>query len=81
MAADILTLRNIADKVNRHVERLLMTHELMRLTIKSMPDNTDSDVPLALLNGMQAMLSADTANMSLLCESLDIQTGIGVAHD
>ncbi|MDP1637599.1 MAG: hypothetical protein Q8L62_05900 [Candidatus Nitrotoga sp.] len=78
MATDILTLRNVADKVNRHVERLLMTQELMRLTVKSLPDNTDSDVPLALLNGIQAMLSADTDDMQLLCESLDIQAGIEV---
>jgi|GEM_PF-6402277 len=80
MATDILTLRNVADKVNQHVERLMMTQELMRLTIKSMPGNTDSDVPLALLNGMQATLCADLEDMQLLCERLDIQAGIEVTH-
>lgn len=80
MANDILTLRNVADRVNRYAERLLMTQELMRLTINALPDNTDSDVPLALLNGMQATLSADLADIQLLCESLDTQAGIEVAN-
>lgn len=80
MAINILTMRDVADKVNRHVERLRMSDELIRMTIKSMPDNSDSDMPLALLNGLQAMLSADTDRMQLVCESLDIQAGIGVVH-
>jgi len=80
MATDTLTLTNIADKVNRQVERLMMMQELTRLTIEALPCSTDSDVPLALLNGMQEILSADTANMHRLFGELEIQAASEVTH-
>lgn len=70
MATNTLTLTHIADKVNRQAERLMMMKELTRLAIESLPCSTDSDVPLALLNGVQEILSVDAENMYRLFESL-----------
>lgn len=80
MATDTLTLPNIADQVNLQFERLMMLQELTRLAIESLPNSTDSDVPLALLNGMQEMLSTDAGKMHRLFERLESQAASEVAH-
>lgn len=80
MATDTLTLTNISNKINRQFERLMMMQELTRLTIESLPNSTDSDAPLALLNGMQEILSTDTANMYRLFEQLETQAASEVTH-
>jgi hypothetical protein len=79
MAIVTLTLPAIADQVTRQFERMLMLQELTRMTIESLPCSTDSDVPLALLNGMQEILNTDTANMYQLSESMAAMTS-EVAH-
>lgn len=71
MTTDTLTPPAIATRVNRQFERLMMLQELTRMTIESLPYSTDSDVPLALLNGTQEILSTDTAEMYRLSQSLD----------
>ena len=66
MASNTLTLPKIADQLNKQFDRMLMLQELTRMTIESLPNSTDSDVPLALLNGMQEILQTDTHKMYLL---------------
>jgi hypothetical protein len=70
MASNTLTLPNIADQLNKQFDRMLMLQELTRMTIESLPNSTDSDVPLALLNGMQEILQTDAHKMYLLLESM-----------
>jgi len=79
MTTDTLTLPTISDKVHRQFERLTMLGELTRMTIESLPHSTDSDVPVALLNGMKEMLGTDTAEMWRLFESIEAMTS-EVAH-
>lgn len=80
MATETLTLPNLSNQVNRQVERLMMLQELTRLAIESLPNNTDSDVPMALLNGMQEMLSTDAGNMHRLFQRLENQAASEVTH-
>ena len=70
MASNTLTLPNIADQLNKQFERMMMLQELTRMTIESLPHSTDSDVPLALLNGMQEILQTDTHKMYILSEGV-----------
>ena len=65
MASNTLTLPNIADQLNKQFDRMMMLQELTRMTIESLPNSTDSDVPLALLNGMQEILQTDTHKMCI----------------
>lgn len=65
-----LPLSTITKKVNHQHDRLQMLGELNDMVIDSMPYSTDSDKPLALLNGMKAMISTDCADMQWLFESL-----------
>lgn len=51
----------IALRVNALFDRLLMLQELMRLALEKLPNSTDSDMSMALLNGMQEMLRVDSA--------------------
>ena len=67
-----LDLRQIENKSLFAFERLMMLQELVQLAIDSLPNSTDSDVPIALLSGMQAMLIEDTAAMHLVSESVSV---------
>ena len=67
-----LNLRQIENKSLFVCERLMMLQELVRLAIDSLPHSTDSDVPIALLSGMQAMIIEDTAAMHLVTESVSV---------
>ena len=52
------------------VERMTMLQELTRLAIDNLPNNTDSDVTEALLNGIGAILSADTSDAYVMSLAL-----------
>ena len=67
---DTLTLPAISNKVLRHFERSMMLEKLTQMAIKSLPNSTDSDEPLALLNGMVEIIHADTAETWRLCKRL-----------
>ena len=71
MATPTLTLPNIAQQVNNLVERMRMLQELTRLAIENLPNSTDSDVPVALLTGMQEMLACDLSNTYRLWEGVE----------
>ena len=70
MATNTVTLPNIAHQLNIQLERMMMTQELTRQAIESLPNSTDSDAPIALLNGIKDMLSADTLKMHQLSEGV-----------
>ena len=74
MATPTLTLPNIAEQVNNLFERMRMMQELTRLAIENLPNSTDSDVPVALLTGMQAILADDTFKTFRLWEDLEQMT-------
>ena len=74
MATPTLTLPNIAEQVNNLFERMRMMQELTRLAIENLPNSTDSDVPVALLTGMQAILADDTFKTFRLWEGLEQMT-------
>ncbi len=65
-----LTMPNAANRVGHLFERMMMMQELVRLTIDNLPNSTDSDVPSALLNGLQDMLVKDCANAFRLSEAM-----------
>ena len=71
MATPTLTLPNIAQQLNSMFERMRMLQELTRLAIENLPNSTDSDVPVALLTGMQEMLACDASNTYRLWEGLE----------
>ncbi|WP_394788775.1 hypothetical protein [Rhodoferax sp.] len=70
MGTTTLAPTAIALRVNALFDRLLMLQELTRLTIEKLPDSTDSNVPMALLNGMQEMLRVDAADAYELGEAV-----------
>jgi hypothetical protein len=65
-----LTPADVACQINRQFERLMMLQELTRMTLESLPYSTDSDVPNALLNGMQEILAVDAPKMYYLSGAL-----------
>jgi hypothetical protein len=65
-----LTPADVACQINRQFERLMMLQELTRMTLESLPYSTDSDVPNALLNGMQEILAVDAPKMYYLSDAL-----------
>ena len=81
LAPCALDLGQIETKSHFILFRLMMLQELARLARESLPTGTDSNVPLSLLSGMQAMLSDDTATMHQLSESVSAmvaQSKVGV---
>lgn len=74
MASDTLTIPDVSNLVHRQFERMRMLQELADMAINSLPNTTDSDSPLALLNGMKEILSVDTSAMWRLFEKLESQT-------
>jgi hypothetical protein len=73
MATDTLTLPDVSNLVHRQFERMRMLQELADMAIDALPNTTDSDSPLALLNGMKEILSVDTHSMWRLFERLESQ--------
>lgn len=71
MADQTLTLDNIAGQIHVQFERLMMLQELTQLTIKNLPNSTDSDVPLALLTGIFEIVSRDAPKMYALWQRLE----------
>ncbi len=67
-----VTMPNAANRVGHLFERMMMMQELVRLTIDNLPSSTDSDVPNALLNGLQEMLVKDCANAFRLSEAMHL---------
>lgn len=61
MSTPTLPISAVADRVGVLFERLMMMRELTRMALDSLPSSTDSDVPSALLNGLQDMLVNDCA--------------------
>lgn len=61
MTDTILNPTAAASRVHALFGRLQMLQELTRLTLANLPNSTDCDVPVALLNGMQEILSTDAA--------------------
>ena len=70
MASSTLTLPTIATQLHTQFDRMMMLQELTRMTIEALPNNTDSDVAMALLNGMQEILQTDTHKMHILSEGV-----------
>jgi hypothetical protein len=70
MTDTILTPAAAASRVHALFDRLCMLQVLTRLTLANLPNDTDSDVPMALLNGMQEMLSTDAAAAYRLGEAV-----------
>jgi hypothetical protein len=70
MATSTLNLPTIAARLHTQFDRMMMLQELTRMTIEALPNNTDSDVAMALLNGMQEILQADTHKMHVLSEGV-----------
>lgn len=73
MATNTVTLPNTAHQLNIQFERMRMIQALTRQAINSLPNSTDSDVPIALLNGINDMLDTDTFKMSQLIEGVGSQ--------
>ncbi|MHB8949180.1 MAG: hypothetical protein ACYC4S_08970 [Rhodoferax sp.] len=71
MTTEALTLPEVANQISSLFERMMMLQELTRMTIESLPNSTDSDVPIALLNGMKDMLVNDTAKAYRLSEAVE----------
>jgi len=59
---------------------MMMLQELTRMAIESLPNSTDSDVPIALLNGMKDMLVNDTAKAYRLSEAVE-KMNVEVSHE
>ena len=74
MIENTLTLPHISNQIDKVFKRMLMLQELTRLAIESLPNSTDSDVPVALLNGMKEILTNDTHDMMQLIERIDSQS-------
>lgn len=72
MSTTTLTIPTAANRVGHLFERMMMMQELVRLTIDNLPNSTDSDVPNALLNGLQEMLVKDCANAFRLSEAMHL---------
>lgn len=71
MTTEALTLPEVANQISSLFERMMMLQELTRMAIESLPNSTDSDVPIALLNGMKDMLVNDTAKAYRLSEAVE----------
>lgn len=69
MTTKTLTLPEFADQISAVALRLMMLLELTRLAIENLPNSTDSDVPLALLNGIQEILGKETSKAYELSEA------------
>lgn len=71
MATTTLTTPDVASLVHRQFERMRMLQELADMAINSLPNTTDSDSTMALLNGMKEILGVDTDSMWQLFERLE----------
>lgn len=71
MTTKALTLPEVANQISSLFERMMMLQELTRMAIESLPNSTDSDVPIALLNGMKDILGNDTAKAYRLSEEVE----------
>ena len=65
-----LDLKQIEVKTHILHDRLSMLEHLVRLAIKHLPNDCDSDVCHALLCGIKEMLINDTMDMHIVSESL-----------
>lgn len=72
-----ITLATAANRIGVLAERLMMMQELTRMAIESLPSSTDSDVPNALLNGLQDMLVNDAAKAFALSEAMQSLDSVG----
>lgn len=73
MAPTTLTIPVISSLLHRQFERMRMLQELADMAIDSLPNSTDSDSTMALLNGMKEILGVDTDAMWQLFERLESQ--------
>lgn len=73
MATDTLPTPDVSKVVLHQFERMLMLQSLVDMAIDALPNTTDSDSPLALLNGAKEILSVDIAAMWRLFERLESQ--------
>ena len=80
MTTKALTLPEVANQISSLFERMMMLQELTRMAIESLPNSTDSDVPIALLNGMKDMLVNDTAKAYRLSEAVE-KMNVEVSHE
>lgn len=70
MSNTVLTIPVAAHRIGVLFERMVMMQELVRMALESLPSSTDSDVPSALLNGVQDMLINDCAKAFELSEAM-----------
>lgn len=70
MSNTVLTIPLAAHRIGVLFERMVMMQELVHMALESLPSSTDSDVPSALLNGVQDMLLNDCAKAFELSEAM-----------